>query len=320
MKNIKIKFVDFWYGFSPDKNYFFKLLSSYYNPELSDIPDILIFSCYGTEHLKYDCIKIYFTAENLRPDFAGCDYAISFDYNNHPRHYRLPLYALYIDQLGTCENLIAKKPREEAVSIWNKKRKFCCMVVSNGRSQKRLQFFEKLSEYKQVDSGGQVLNNVGGPVKNKMDFIKDYRFVIAFENSSYPGYTTEKIIEPLMADCIPLYWGDPLVNKEISQNCFLELKADNSVDKYIEMIKEIDQDDEKAIAMLMADKFVGNTIPDSINKQKLKLFFDLIIHDLEFRTPISRTGKERIYTYRTKLRYYKERVKRFISSFNTKKL
>ena len=45
-------------------------------------------------------------------------------------------------------------------------------------------------------------------VSNKMDFIKDYKFVISFENSSNPGYTTEKLIEPMLVNSIPIYWGN----------------------------------------------------------------------------------------------------------------
>ena len=73
-----------------------------------------------------------------------------------------------------------------------------------------MDFFVKLSKYKQVDSGGRTLNNIGGPVEDKMEFIKDYRFVISFENAEYPGYTTEKIIQPMFVDSIPIYWGNPL--------------------------------------------------------------------------------------------------------------
>ena len=65
------------------------------------------------------------------------------------------------------------------------------------------------------------LNNVGGPVKNKIDFIMDHKFTIAFENSSYPGYTTEKIFEPMLVNSIPLYWGNPLVDRDFNTKSFL---------------------------------------------------------------------------------------------------
>ena len=315
MQKIKIKFVDFWFGFSPEHNYFFNLLSQIYQLELSNLPDILIYSCYGAEHLKYKCTKVFYAAENVRPDFTGCDYAISFDYNKDPRHFRLPLYALYIDQIGACEKLILNRSRKEALDIWRSKTKFCCMVVSNGLSKKRLQLFEKLSKYKQVDSGGKVMNNVGGPVKDKMNFIKDYRFVFSFENASYPGYSTEKIIEPLLADSIPLYWGDPLIGKDFNTKCFLNLDSSKSDEDFINEIIAADEDEERAIRMLMEPKFTNGKIPDDINKVKLNQFFKSLIIGSLASVPVSRTNKKYIHFYKVKKSYYTKRVKGLINRF-----
>jgi len=300
MKILKIKFVDFWYGFAPAENYFYNLLSSFYNVELSDDPELLIYSSYGRAYLNYKCIRIFYSAENLRPDFTGCDYAISFDYNKDPRHYRLPLYALYMNDAGIAEKLTTNLSREEALRIWRSKTKFCCMVVSNAGSAKRLTFFKKLSLYKKVDSGGKVLNNTGGPVANKMEFIKDYRFVIAFENTSHAGYTTEKIIEPLIADCIPLYWGDPKVTNEFNAHSFLWLSNNKTEEQLIEEIKRIDNDEEMAVKFLMADKFVNNTIPLSICKETLLAFFHKIEVEKDLINPVAKSGKRFIHAIKIK--------------------
>jgi alpha(1,3/1,4) fucosyltransferase len=316
MQTLKIKFVDFWFGFKPDNNYFFNLLSLKYQIELCDEPQILIYSCYGTDHIKYDCTRIFYTAENLRPDFLGCDFAISFDYNTNPRHYRLPLYALYIDKPGLTEKLIEKKTRERALEIWRSKKKFCCMVVSNGQSVTRLNFFKQLSKYKNVDSGGKILNNVGGPVADKIDFIKDYRFVISFENASSPGYTTEKITESFLADCIPLYWGNPLVEQEFNPDSFLNFKYIKSEAEMIRQVIAIDNSEEHAIKMLAEPKFTNGIIPNEIDKQNVTFFFDSIIYSSAHIIPVSRTWKKRIYFlkiringYKSKFNYYFNRIK-----------
>ena len=183
------------------------------------------------------------------------------------------------------------------------------MVVSNGQSKKRLDFFEKLSKYKRVDSGGMVLNNIGGPVSDKMEFIKDYRFVISFENASHPGYTTEKIIEPLMADCIPVYWGDPLVHTELNQNSFLQLTKYKTEEQLITEIIAIDENEEKAIAKLCAPKFAGNKIPDSILKENLIVFFGKIFKDVGIQTPVSNTLKGKLHKCHVTTSYYLKRFK-----------
>ena len=309
MKILKIQFADFWFGFEPANNYFFNLLSSVYQLELSDDPMLLIYCCYGLKHLKYDCIKIFYTSENFRPDYSGCDFAIGFDYSNDPRHYRLPLYAFYLDYEKRMEKMVSTKSREEALQIWRSKSKFCCMVVSNEASKRRLQFFDKLSKYKTVDSGGKVMNNIGGPVKNKMAFIRDYRFVFAFENNSYPGYTTEKIVEPFLTDSIPVYWGDPLISSEFNELSFLNLDKSKTDEELIEDIVAIDNSEELAVSMLSGSKFKNAKIPPAIDREKILRFFNRIIQMSENKKPVSKTWKRYIHFYRLKKIYYRNRLK-----------
>ena len=38
--------------------------------------------------------------------------------------------------------------------------------------------------------------------------MSEYKFVICFENSEEDAYITEKIINPLLANVIPVYWGN----------------------------------------------------------------------------------------------------------------
>src|SRR5207249_8371440 len=58
-------------------------------------------------------------------------------------------------------------------------------------------------------------NDVKGDMwQRKRAFISQYKFTIAFENSSYPGYHTEKILDPMMVDSLPIYWGNPCIRSE----------------------------------------------------------------------------------------------------------
>ena len=296
MQLIKIKFVDFWYGFAPDNNYFFKLLSTFYKIELSDEPDFIIYSCFGKEYLKYSCLRVFYTAERLSADYTGCDFALTFDYSNDKRHFRFPLYGIYIDQAGSIEQLQKQKTREEALMIWKSKTKFCCLVVSNGGSRKRIDFFHELSTHKTVDSGGGILNNVGGQVKDKMAFIKDYRFVIAYENQSYPGYTTEKIVEPFLADSIPLYWGNSLVEKDFNKASFLNRHDFLSESDFINRILTINDNEDLAVEMLLQPVFKENIIPEEIDKLKLLAFFIKVVASLNSDyVPVAKTWKSYIH-------------------------
>jgi hypothetical protein len=277
MKELKINFTDFWPNYDKTDNYFYNLLKSHYDLFIDENPDVLFYSSFGHDYLNYTCIRIFYTGENIRPDFTACDFAFSFDFLAHKKHFRLPLYSIYIDHHNMLSQLEKNKTREEAVQIWKGKTKFCCMVVSNPNCTQRIEFFKHLSTYKHVDSGGGVLNNVGGRVADKAAFIKDYKFVISFENSDQNGYTTEKIMEPILQDCIPIYWGNKLVNRDFNSQRFLDYNQFQSDEDLIKRILEIDQNDDLAIDMIMQPAFSPNKIShEEEHHQILKLLCSII--------------------------------------------
>ena len=242
MKKIKINFVDFWDSFDYHNFYIYKILNKKYNVEISDNPDYIIYSSHGYKHLKYNCIRIFFTIENIRPNFNHCDYAIGFDYINfEDRYLRCPIYLLFDNYLDLFK--LAEKKHDNK-NNFKLKKKFCNMVCSNGLNGERIKFYKLLNEYKQTDSGGKILNNVGGPVASKLEFQKKYKFSLAFENSSSNGYTTEKIIDAFAAGGIPIYWGDPLVDKVFNKKAFIDGNMFEENNDLIEYIKKVDNDDE----------------------------------------------------------------------------
>jgi alpha(1,3/1,4) fucosyltransferase len=301
---IRLNFLDFWEGFDKTSNYFYKLLSQKYELIISDDPELIFYSCFGKDYLNYKCIRIFYTGENIRPDFTGCDFAFSFDYLYKNQHYRLPLYKIYFNSLFSHsgnhkkvdELIIHSRSLKKIEAAWSKKKKFCCIVVSNPVSKKRLDFFIKLSKYKQVDSGGRTLNNIGGPVEDKMSFIQDYRFVISFENESYPGYTTEKIIEPMFVDSIPIYWGNPLVGQDFNKKRFLDYSDFDSEDELISRIIELDENPKLAIAMLSEPVFPDNKIPECIKDENIIKFLDYIISEKDSIIPVAMSFKRYIHS------------------------
>ena len=302
IQKLKINFVDFWPGFVADDNYFYNLLATSYIVELSDTPDFIFYSCYGNEYLKYTCLKIFYTPENERPDFTACDFAFSFDYINDKRHFRLPLYVLYIDRANCLESLLDQKTKEEAIEIWRKKKKFCCMVVSNPNSKKRIEFFNFLTLRCRIDSGGRYMNNIDGPVDNKLDFIKDYKFVISFENSSHIGYTTEKLIEPFMVNSIPIYWGNKKVGSEINCQSFININNFSNFNQVYKKMLEIDNDDNLAVEYLMCSKFNNTALLSFLDKKNVLKFLSNIIENNGKIKPVSMSFYSYIHFVKRKLR------------------
>ena len=204
-----MKIVDWWNRVDGEhfyQNYFVKLLQQKYNVIYSDKPDFILYSCFGDSHLKYDCVRIFFTGENISPDYNITDYAMSFDYCDFgDRHIRLPL--MFWHKIG--EKTDGQNCLETRNQFLKNKTKFCSFVVSNGAlTQTRDKFFDALCSYKRVDSAGRWKNNMGYNVKNKIEWLKSYKFNLCFENSSQPGYLTEKLFDAFMSGCVPIYWGD----------------------------------------------------------------------------------------------------------------
>lgn len=254
-KKIKIFFTDFWNGFNPDNNFFINRLRNDFEIDLDEKnPDYLFYSWNGFQYRKYkNAVKIYFTGENDIPDFNMCDYAISF----HPlqfsdRHLRFPLFGIY-----DCFHRIDTKKFTENELKALSQRKFCSFVVSNSRAADpiRDKFYTELSKYKKIDSGGRYLNNTGYYVPDKYEFIRNYKFNLAFENSQAPGYTSEKLAEPLAENTLPVYWGNPDVGQDFNKNAFINISDFSSIEKAIEEIIRLDNDDDAYLKMITAPAF-----------------------------------------------------------------
>ena len=267
-KKIKIEFCDWWSGFDKTNNYFYNLLKEEFDVIITDNPDYLFFSVFGNKHLNYKCKKIFYTGENIAPPLHYCDYSFSFDYLDDERNYRLPHYLLYD---GYYE-LQRPKIIDESLA----KRKFCNFVVSNNGCQERNTFYTELSRYKKVDSGGRFANNIGSPVDNKVKFQSEYKFSIAFENNAYrpqhPGYTTEKIMEPMTVNSVPIYWGNPEIGKEFNTKSFINFYDFDSIDSIINYIEYLDNNDKKYLELLNQPWFDEYNIPENNKIENIKSF------------------------------------------------
>lgn len=282
MKTIKIWFTDFYDGFKTDDNYFHSILSGLYNIEINkNNPDYLIYSCYGNDFLNYDCIRIYYTGENLIPDFNLCDYAIGFHFIDFGERYlRFPNFALLRDQFNQLSNLNKEKTPS------TKKEYFCNFIYANSQADPvRDTFFHQLSEYKSVTSPGLHLNNfkinIGDRYSNnwmytKLDFQSKCKFSLAFENSSAPGYTTEKIMHAYISNTIPIYWGNPEIDRDFNTESFINCHDYESFAEVIERIIEIDQNEQLYKSILTAPPFYKNVIPEHLKSDNLVKFFKSI--------------------------------------------
>lgn len=271
MKKIRIKICGFDENNRHSSGYFiFNILKKYYDVELSEDPDYLFYEEPNSEHLKYDCIKIFYTGENITPNFNLCDYAIGFDYMDFgDRYFRLPVYLLAVfynkGELEMAGDINFKNKKIFGRQDLSDKTDFCSFVYSNYLSDSNREvFFKKLNNYKQVNSGGRYLNNIGGNVENKLEFELKHKFSIAFENSSRLGYTTEKIVCSFVANTIPIYWGNPEIGREFNEKRFINCHNYDNFDQVVERVKEIDNNDDLYLNIVnepvLAENYDFNTV------------------------------------------------------------
>lgn len=279
---IRLAFSDYYRGFDPRTHYLPQLLSQRYQIELSDDPDFVIYFSYSNNFRRYRCIRIFYTGENVWPDFTECDYAVTFNFCDHPNHFRLPIYC------RDDEHILSSKDNLDPRKVLAEKTGFCNFLYSNRYCVARNRFFRKLSKYKRVDSGGKLLNNMGGRVADKMAFIQKYKFTIAFENESYPGYTTEKIIEPMVVNSLPIYWGNPLVHLDFNTASFLNCHDYASQEALIERIIEVDRNDDLYCHYLRQPWFPPESTVKHVTREDLLAQFDRI-----FFTPKEPVAKQR---------------------------
>lgn len=234
-------------------------------------PDFVIHSCSGRDILKFDGVRVAWLGENLQPDFNVSDYGMGFGrIAFQDRYRRVPLYRWYLSDYESLFDESRNVIRIDGHSELRKKNRFCTMVVSNShRGPFFDQFLQALTHYKRIDSGGRWGNNIGGPVDNKLDFVKQGKFHLAFENSSTPGYVTEKILHAFAARSIPVYWGAPDVVEDFNPSAFINCHDYPSIDQLIAEIRRLDEDDTAYCEMLETPLFVGGKEPSWLRKSEI---------------------------------------------------
>ena len=65
------------------------------------------------------------------------------------------------------------------------------------------------------------------PWLDKRKGLAPYRYTIAVENNSQDNYVTEKLVDAILLECLPFYWGCPNLEDIIDPDSFIRLQLDD---------------------------------------------------------------------------------------------
>jgi|688.fasta_scaffold183057_2 hypothetical protein len=259
-----------WGGFNSEHNMFILILQHYTKRDVIGVDiskfkegeekiDICMFLFgEGSDRIKKLKVPvIQFSGEAHTKVAPLAQLSLGFDHNRSEKYLRFPLWLIYINWFNTDPAKTGNPsliPLERCLTTYREelpKKKFCIFIVSNSGQKARNDAFDWLSTYKKVDSAGQYKNNMGDVLPKgsggfeiaKFNLLKDYKFSLTYENVVQNGYTTEKILHAKAAGCIPIYWGDPLVEEDFDINGCINARGIRTHDELIRVVRNVDTND-----------------------------------------------------------------------------
>lgn len=127
---------------------------------------------------------------------------------------------------------VPPKPRELSV--------FCSHKSDWPGHALRLRFTEMLQE-----ALGERLHWFGNgvrPLESKWDGLVDFKYSIAMENQSARNVITEKIFDPLLAYCVPIYWGAPNIGDYLPPESFEEIDIRSPAGAVEHVLRVLEED------------------------------------------------------------------------------
>lgn len=240
-----VQFVGMWDQFQANYNFFTLLLENYFRKCGQMVNVIGVDESYSKEPIHVRIMgpfgqkqpvlagipAIFTTSENIpalpadvcEKNMIRVQLGFSRRAHNGKSYIRLPLWMMSMDWFNVDNDRIVNPkliPIEWLTeSQCDKERsKFCSFVVTNPNNSKRNAALDLIGRVGHVDSAGRYRNNYGGDIfaglgggggeLKKVEFFRNYRFAITYENSYGEGYVTEKLFHAKAAGCIPIYWGD----------------------------------------------------------------------------------------------------------------
>jgi hypothetical protein len=297
---LRVAFTRFWRSFTPDDfAKWFPFVAENYELVLSRSPEVVFYSVFSlryrrgadpremsatARYRRGNYVRVFVTGENVEPLMDECEFAIGFSsLVDHPNFLRLPLWVVENRGWGFGPERLVKPTGTDWERVAAEKTGFCNFVYS-WDVRFRNAIAERLGRYKRVDAAGRVMNNMDGwrvphlpnRTAGKTAFLRRYKFTLAVENCVWPGYATEKLVDPMYVDSIPIYLGDPQASATFDAGSYVDVARFGSLAHALEFVREVDNDRALYMKMLSTPWYRGNVQPAFTRDDTIAAFFDRI--------------------------------------------
>lgn len=180
-------------------------------------------------------LSVFHTIENVRYN-GKYDYSIGYDFPKSEREFRFPYWMEAVDWSHEGVKRAAPPRTSRLFTIAELQRPLG--RFTHGRNGKCAAFFGQLREprptllaaaekHLTVDAFGPAFDTkIKNPQSSgvfKDDVLRDYSYNLCPENSLYPGYYTEKVLEGFASGCLPLTWADQNISADFNPDAFVNL-------------------------------------------------------------------------------------------------
>lgn len=126
-------------------------------------------------------------------------------------------------------------------SIDTTKVKMCSLIASPKRSQEGHLLRHAIAD--RIMADGLEIDLMGGgyaPFKHKADGLAPYRYSLVIENVAERNYFTEKLIDAVLCDTVPIYWGCPNISDFLDTSGMVICKGEADLRRAIDAMSEAD--------------------------------------------------------------------------------
>jgi len=136
---------------------------------------------------------------------------------------------------------------DKAIMRLVEKTKECSLIASAKRNLEGHLLRHRIASWCKLNAEGVDLLGKGyRPFENKDDGLATYNYSIVIENNQEREYFTEKLLDCILCDTIPIYWGCPNIGDYFDINGIIICKNEDDIKRAVLKIDEKASQKQKA--------------------------------------------------------------------------